>query len=160
MSEFLRFDALLKALLIATICCFSPSLFAEAREQKVWIKAMDGADGTQCRVTAYFKGEHDNCKGDDAKGRADCDKESGCVCTRQEKHITWEMDGKESFTVQFDQGDANPFIVDGSNECNMKSNKKGKLRCKVKGKDTPKGFYHYSVAVPHCEPARLKLRLY
>ena len=70
------------------------------------------------------------------------------------------MDGKESFTVQFDQGDANPFIQDGSNECNFKSNKKGKLRCKVKGKDTPKGFYRYSVAVPHCEPARLRLRLY
>jgi hypothetical protein len=70
------------------------------------------------------------------------------------------MEGKESFTIEFDEGDTNPFITKGESECNFKSNKKGKLRCRVKGKDVPKGQYSYTVAVPHCESAKLQIKIY
>ncbi|TGD72506.1 hypothetical protein E4634_13315 [Mangrovimicrobium sediminis] len=138
--------------------CFSAALRAETVEQKVWVKAVD-TDGS-CRVTAYFKGDHDNCSNHDAHGRDDCPKDTGCICTRQEKHVTWAMDGSESFSVMFDQGSENPFVEKGDNACSFSSNKKGKLRCRVKEKNTPKGIYHYSVHVNHCEPAKVKLKLY
>lgn len=158
MAQLLRSKTILSGLLVAFICCFSPLLLAEAKEQKVWIKATD--NGSQCEVSAYFKGDHDNCGNDNAKGRGDCAKDTGCVCTRQEKHITWQMDGTESFTVEFDEGDTNPFVTKGESECNFKSNKKGKLRCRVKGKNLPKDLYSYTVTVPHCESTRLKLKIY
>ena len=109
MINILRVNTVLRAVLVAAICSFSPSLLAQATEQKVWIKAVD--NGSQCEVSAYFKGDKDNCNNKKANGREDCAKDEGCVCTRQEKHITWQMDGKESFTIEFDEGDTNPFIT-------------------------------------------------
>ena len=153
-----RFNIVSLALLVVASFLFNQSALADAVEQKVWIKPVN--EGGQCTVTALFKGDKDNCKNKKAKGRDDCAKDEGCVCSRKEKHIAWQMDGSQSFKVVFDQGDKNPFVKDGSHECNFKSNKKGKLRCRVKGKDTPKGMYRYSVEVPNCESAKLQLKLY
>ena len=145
-------------LTIAALC--SPSGFAKAVEQKVRLQVVDPGDGAQCMVQAVFKGDHDNCKNKKAKGRDNCDKDTGCVCTRQEKHITWQMENKEPFTITFDQGSANPFVQKGSNECNFKNNKKGKLRCRVKGKDVPSALYSYAINVPNCQSAHAKLKIY
>ena len=145
-------------LTIAALC--SPAVFAETVEQKVRLKVVDPGDGAQCMVKAVFKGDHDNCKNDKAKGRDNCHKDTGCVCTRKEKHITWVMENKEPFTVTFDQGSANPFVQKGSHECNFKSNKKGKLRCRVKGKDVPSALYSYAINVPNCQSAHAKLKIY
>ncbi|MFV8819690.1 hypothetical protein [Haliea sp. E17] len=154
-----RCEALFKTLIAFVFVTFGSLSMAETVEQKVWIKPVVDANG-QCTTTAYFKGEQDNCSNHDAHGRADCPKDTGCVCTRQEKHITWEMDGDKPFTVAFDRGDDNPFVTNGSNECDFKGNKKGKLRCRVKEKDTPKGLYRYTVGVPDCKSAQVQLKLY
>jgi hypothetical protein len=147
-------------LLLAITLCLSPTLLAETVEQKVRLKVIDPGDGSQCQVKAVFKGDHDNCKNKNAKGRDDCSKDSGCVCTRQEKHITWEMENKEPFSIAFDQGSNNPFVQKGSHECKFKSNKKGKLRCRVKGKDVPKANYRYSINVKNCAPAHAQVKVY
>jgi hypothetical protein len=139
---------------------FSPLAHAEAREQKVWVQVTSPGDGGQCQVSAMFKGDHDNCKNDNAKGRDDCKKAEGCVCTRQEKHITWEAKNKEPFSIKFDQGSNNPFVQKGDSECNFKSNKKGKLRCRVKGKDVPRAIYHYSIHVENCQSAVAQIKIY
>jgi hypothetical protein len=141
-------------------CGFSAPLLAEAVEQTVRIEVSKPTDGSQCQVAAIFKGDHDNCSNDKAKGRADCSKESGCVCTRQEKHVTWQIDGKQSFAIAFDQGSANPFVTKGDSECNQKSNKKGKLRCRVKGKDVPRGDYKYTITVPECPAIQSHIKIY
>ena len=151
---------LLKFLPLLLAVSFSPLVQAEAREQKVWVQVTSPSDGGQCRVQAMFKGDHDNCKNDKAKGRDDCKKDQGCVCTRQEKHITWESKNKEHFSISFDQGSDNPFVQKGSNECNFKSNKKGKLRCRVKGKDVPSAHYRYSIHVENCQPAAAQIKIY
>jgi hypothetical protein len=139
---------------------FSPLAHAEAREQKVWVEVTSPGDGDQCQVSAIFRGDHDNCKNDNAKGRDDCKKDVGCVCTRQEKHITWESKNKEHFSIKFDQGSSNPFVQKGDSECNFKGNKKGKLRCRVKGKDVPKAAYRYSINVENCQPAVAQIKIY
>ena len=139
---------------------FSPLVQAEAREQKVRLEVISPGDGGQCQVKAVFKGDHDNCKNDEAKGRDNCHKDEGCVCTRQEKHITWEMKNKEPFSIKFDQGSSNPFVQKGDSECNFKSNKKGKLRCRVKGKDVPRAFYRYSVHVENCASTVAQIKIY
>jgi len=146
--------------LLAAAWVFSAPLHAEAVEQTVIIEVDKTGDGAQCKVNAVFKGDHDNCKNDNAKGRADCSKETGCVCTRQEKHVSWKVDGKQSFSIAFDRGSPNPFITKGDNECNLKSNKKGKLRCQVKGKDTPRGDYKYSITVPECPTIESHIKIY
>lgn len=143
----------------------SAAALAEAQEQRVWLQVVDPGGGKQCEVRAVFKGEHDNCKNDDAHGRADCSKESGCVCTRQEKKVQWSMDKgsdgkKEPFSIVFNQGSKNPFVEKGSNECNFKSNDEGNLRCRVKGNDVPKGIYRYSVEVSHCKPLVTQIKIY
>ena len=158
MSSLLRPFALIKTLALALIFCAGQAAFAEPVEQKVWIKPIH--ENGQCRVTAYFKGDQDNCSAHDAHGRGDCPKDTGCVCTRQEKHITWQMDGAESFALVFDQGSANPFVEKGDSDCKFQSNKKGKLRCRVKGKDTPRGMYAYTVQVPDCGSAHLKVKIF
>ncbi len=158
MTYLQRMAGLFSAVVLSFACFASASAVAETVEQKVWIKAVE--TGGSCAVTAYFKGDHDNCSNHDAHGRGDCSKDSGCICTRQAKHVTWQMDGDEDFSVVFDQGDPNPFVEKGDNDCKFASNKKGKLRCRVKEKDTPKGIYHYSVQVPHCGSAKLQLKLY
>ncbi len=139
---------------------FNPLAHAEAREQKVWVEVTSPGDGGQCQVSTRFKGDHDNCKNDNAKGRDDCRKDDGCVCTRQEKHITWESKNKEPFSIKFDQGSNNPFVQKGDSECNFKSNKKGKLRCRVKGKDVPKAIYRYSIHVENCQSAVAQIKIY
>jgi hypothetical protein len=131
---------------------------AEAREQTVRLST-SGAGGS-CTVQAVFRGDHDNCSNDRAGGRDDCASEKGCVCTRKEKHVSWDMAGRDAFEVHFDQGDKNPFVKYGSNECNFKSNDSGKLRCRVKGRDIPSGIYRYSVRVPHCQPLVTRLKIY
>lgn len=133
---------------------------AEAREQKVRIEVTKADDGSQCEVKAVFKGDHDNCKNDAANGRADCSKGVGCVCTRQEKHVAWQINDKQSFSIVFDQGSPNPFVMQGDRECNLKSNKKGKLRCRVKGKDVPRGDYKYSIHVPECPTVESHIKIY
>ena len=143
----------------------SAAALAEAQEQRVWLDVVDPGDGSQCEVRAVFKGDHDNCKNDAAKGRGDCSKETGCVCTRQEKKVQWSMSkgndkNKEPFSIVFNQGSDNPFVKKGSNECNFKSNKEGNLRCRVKGKDVPKGNYRYSVEVSHCKPLVTHIKVY
>jgi hypothetical protein len=148
----------LLALLVAVL--FSPLVLAEAREQKVRLQVTEAVDGGQCQVQAMFKGDHDNCKNDKAKGRNDCSKDSGCICTRQEKHVSWEMKGEHAFRIEFDQGSANPFVAKGDNECKFRSNKKGKLRCRVKGKDVPKGSYRYSIHTENCAPATARFKVY
>ncbi len=158
MSFCQRIVAPVKTLVLVLLCLASPALLAEPVEQKVWIKPIH--ENGQCRVTAYFKGDQDNCSAHDAHGRSDCPKDTGCVCTRQERHITWEMEGSDSFALVFDQGSANPFVEKGDSDCNFKSNKKGKLRCRVKGKDTPRGIYSYSVQVPNCETAKLQVKIF
>jgi hypothetical protein len=139
---------------------FSPLVQAETKEQKVWVEVTSPGDGGQCQVSAMFKGDHDNCKNDNAKGRDDCRKDEGCVCTRQEKHITWESKNKEPFSITFDQGSSNPFVQKGDSECNFKSNKKGTLRCRVKGKDVPKAIYRYSIHVENCKSAIAQIKIY
>jgi len=139
---------------------FSPLLQAEAREQKVWVKVTSPGDGGQCQVQVMFKGDHDNCKNDKAKGRDNCKKDQGCVCTRQEKHIKWESKNKEPFSIKFDQGSSNPFVQKGDSECKFKSNKKGKLRCRVKGKDVPSALYRYSIHVDDCASAVAQIKIY
>jgi hypothetical protein len=151
---------LTSALLISISCSFSPQLFAEAVEQTVRLSVTTPSDGSQCKVQAVFKGDHDNCDNDKAKGRADCTKDTGCVCSRQDKHVSWKMEGDQPFNIVFDQGSANPFVSKGQSECNLKSNKKGQLRCRVKGKDVPKGEYKYSVQVLSCTPARSAIKIY
>lgn len=145
--------------LLALGCSFSAPLLAETVEQKVRIEVSKPADG-QCQVQAVFKGDHDNCKNDKANGRADCTAASGCICTRQEKHVTWTVKDKQSFTIAFDQGSPNPFVTKGDSECNFKSNKKGKLRCRVKGKDVPSGDYKYSIQVPECPSITSHIKIY
>jgi len=148
-------------LLVLTISMgLSPMLQAETVEQKVRLNITNPGDSSQCQVHAVFKGDHDNCKNKGAKGRDDCSKDSGCVCTRQEKHITWEMENKEQFSIAFDQGSDNPFVQKGQSECKFKSNKKGKLRCRVKGKDVPKASYRYSISAPNCAPAHAQVKIY
>ena len=146
--------------ILAVCCSFSGQVLAEAVEQTVRIEVMKADDGSQCQVKAVFKGDHDNCKNDKAKGRADCSKDTGCVCTHQEKHVSWKIDGKQSFAIVFDQGTANPFVTDGDSECNFKSNKKGQLRCRVKGKDVPRGDYRYSIVVPECPSITSHIKVY
>lgn len=145
--------------LLALVCGLSTPLLAETVEQKVRIE-VSKIDGGDCLVQAVFKGDHDNCTNDNAKGRADCSKDTGCVCTRQEKHVSWQIDDKQSFSIVFDQGSPNPFVTKGSNECNFKSNKKGKLRCRVKGKDVPRGDYKYSIVVPECPAIVSHIKIY
>lgn len=144
---------------LALACGFSTPLLAETVEQKVRIE-VSKIDGGDCLVQAVFKGDHDNCENDNAKGRADCSKDTGCVCTRQEKHVSWQISDKQSFSIVFDQGSPNPFVTKGSNECNFKSNKKGKLRCRVKGKDVPRGDYKYSIVVPECPAIVSHIKIY
>lgn len=145
--------------LLAIASGFSTPLLAEAVEQKVRIE-VSKPDGGDCTVQAVFKGDHDNCKNDAAKGRADCSKDLGCVCTRQEKHVGWQIEDKQSFSIVFDQGSPNPFVTDGSHECSFKSNKKGKLRCRVKGKNVPRGDYKYSIVVPECPAIQSHIKIY
>lgn len=160
MSQLQNVKALVSASLLAIACGFSAPSMAEAVEQTVRIE-VEKADGSaQCKVQAIFKGDHDNCKNDKAKGRADCSKESGCVCTRQEKHVTWKIENKQSFAIVFDQGSPNPFVTKGKRECNFKSNKQGKLRCRVKGKDVPRGDYKYSITVPECPATVSHIKIY
>jgi hypothetical protein len=147
------------ALLLLCGSVFSSQLLAEAREQTVRIEVTK-PEGGQCEVKAVFKGDHDNCKNDAANGRADCSADTGCVCTRQEKHVRWMVNGKQSFAILFDQGSANPFVTKGDSECNFKSNKEGKLRCRVKGKDVPKGDYKYSIQVPECPTIQSHIKIY
>jgi hypothetical protein len=160
MSYITKTKLLLSAAALMISCGLSAPLLAETVEQTVKIEVTKPADGAQCKVQAVFKGDHDNCNNDGAKGRADCSKESGCVCTRQEKHITWQVDDKQSFAIVFDQGSSNPFVTKGDSECNFKSNKKGKLRCRVKGKDVPKGDYKYSIVVPECPSVQSHIKIY
>ena len=159
MATLQKIRALPVALLMALACSFSAPLLAETVEQKVRIE-VSKLDGGDCTVQAVFKGDHDNCKNDNAKGRADCSKDTGCVCTRQEKHVSWQIEDKQSFSIVFDQGSPNPFVTKGSNECNFKSNKKGKLRCRVKGKDVPRGDYKYSIVVPECPAIQSHIKIY
>jgi len=155
-----RTKALIATAILAMTCGFSAPLLAEAVEQTVRSEVMKADDGSQCQVQAVFKGDQDNCKNDNAKGREDCSKESGCVCTRQDKHVSWKMSEKQSFAIKFDQGSPNPFVTEGQSECNFKSNKKGQLRCRVKGKDVPKGDYKYSIEVPECPTIQSHIKIY
>ena len=159
MDFFKKVKVMTVALLLAITSGFSATVLAEAVEQKVRIE-VSKLEGGDCTVQAVFKGDHDNCTNDNAKGRADCSKDVGCVCTRQEKHVSWQIDGNQSFSIVFDQGSPNPFVTKGSNECNFKSNKKGKLRCRVKGKDVPKGDYKYSIVVPECPAIESHIKIY
>ena len=137
-----------------------PSALSETVEQKVRLQLVTPEGGTSCEVKAVFRGDKDNCANHDAHGRDNCLKETGCVCSRQEKHVSWEMEGGHKFGISFDQGDASPFVREGSSECTLSSNKKGKLRCRVKGKDTPKGIYRYSISSPGCTGTTTQLKLY
>lgn len=145
------------AFVLCLACGFSSQLQAAASEQTVRLSV---SKGEQCEVQAVFRGDQDNCSLDDARGRAKCTKDTGCVCTRQEKHVSWKMDGDHPFRIVFDQGDGNPFVANGQKECNFKSNKKGQLRCRVKGKDVPKGQYDYSIEVDGCKAARSRVEIY
>ena len=160
MQFFLNPKTFFSFLLVTVSLGLSPALLAETVEQKVRLKVTNPGDGSQCQVQAGFKGDHDNCKNKGAKGRDDCGKDSGCVCTRQEKHITWEMENKEPFSIAFDQGSDNPFVQKGDHQCKFKSNKKGKLRCRVKGKDVPKASYRYSINVENCAPVHTQVKIY
>jgi hypothetical protein len=155
-----RLQKTLTLVLSLILAGFAAPVHAEAVEQKVRLSVMDPGDGSQCVVQAEFRGEHDNCKNDKAHGRSDCPKEEGCVCARKEKHVAWQIEGKDRFSIQFDQGSENPFVKDGTHECNFKSNKEGKLRCRLRGKNVPKGHYRYSILVPHCEPAVAEIKVY
>lgn len=150
----------LSLLVLSFAVLFSPLAISEVKEQKVRLEVTSPSDGGQCQVKAVFKGDHDNCKNKKAKGRDDCHKDQGCVCTRKEKHITWEMKNKEKFTIKFDQGSSNPFVQNGDHECKFKSNNKGKLRCRVKGKDVPSAMYRYSIHVENCKPANAEIKVY
>ena len=163
------FRNLIKSLLscsLAALCLAgSAAALAEAKEQRVWLTVVDPGDGSQCEVRAVFKGDHDKCKNDAAKGRGDCSKETGCVCTRQEKKVQWSMDkggdkNKEPFSIAFNQGSDNPFVQKGDHECKFKSNKKGKLRCRVKGKDVPGAVYRYSIHVENCASTVAQVKIY
>jgi len=159
MSKIRQIRLFLSACTLLVTCGLSTPLLAEAVEQTVRIE-VSKPDGGQCTVQAVFKGDHDNCKTAGARGRADCRKAPGCICTRQEKHVTWQVDGKQSFAIVFDQGSPNPFVTKGDSECNFKSNKKGKLRCRVKGKDVPRGDYKYSIVVPECPATQSHIKIY
>ena len=160
MRFFVKPKTLFSLLALSVALILSPALRAETVEQKVRLKVVDPGNGAQCQVQAVFKGDHDNCKNKNAKGRDDCSKDNGCVCTRQDKHITWEMEDKKAFNIAFDQGSQNPFVQKGSSECNLKSNKKGKLRCRVKGKDVPRASYSYSINVPNCTSLHTRIKVY
>jgi hypothetical protein len=147
--------------LLPVLCClagFSQWAAAEAREQTVTLSTVDR--GSSCSVQAVFSGDHDNCTNDRAEGRSDCSRERGCVCTRKEKHVSWEIEGTDAFEVHFDQGDKNPFVKYGSNECDFRSNSEGTLRCRVKGRDIPPGIYRYSVRVEDCPPLVTRIKIY
>jgi hypothetical protein len=160
MSMLMRSKALLSAVLLGITLNFSPLLLAETVEQTIRLELVNPGDSASCQVKAVFKGDHDNCKNDNAGGRADCSKDTGCVCTRQEKHITWVMAGKTPFTVAFDQGGDNPFVTNGESACNFKGNKDGKLRCRVKGKNVPRGIYRYSITSQQCAAAKAEIKVY
>lgn len=160
MHSFLNSKSVRGLLLLAIAMITSPGLLAETVEQKVRLKVIDPGNGAQCQVQAVFKGDHDNCKNHDAHGRDDCKKDSGCVCSRQEKHVSWEIEGKHKFSISFDQGSDNPFVQKGDHECKFKSNDNGKLRCRIKGKDVPKGMYRYSIHSPNCDSTVAQIKLY
>ena len=148
---------------LAVLCVAgSASALGQAKEQRVWVDVTKPTDGSQCEVRASFKGDSDNCGNDAAMGRADCSKDEGCVCTRQEKKVQWSMEkgGKDSFSIAFNQGSQNPFVEKGSDECNFKSNKEGNLRCQVKGKDVTKGVYRYSIEAADCKPLVTQFKIY
>lgn len=143
----------------------SATALAEATEQRVWVDTVSPGNGAQCEVRAEFKGDQDNCKNDAAKGRSDCSKDQGCVCTRKEKKIQWSLakgndKSKGALSIAFNQGSDNPFVQKGSDECNFMSNKEGNLRCQVKGKDVPSGIYRYSIAVAGCKPLVAQIKIY
>ena len=151
---------------LAALCMAgSASALAEATEQRIWVDTVDPGNGAQCEVRAVFKGDHDNCSNDAAKGRGDCSKDQGCVCTRQEKKVQWSLakgneKSKGNLSIAFNQGSDNPFVQKGSNECNFKSNKEGNLRCRVKGKEVPKGIYRYTIEVADCKPLITQVKIY
>tara|TARA_R110000823_G_scaffold210224_10_gene340521 strand:- start:2531 stop:3022 length:492 start_codon:yes stop_codon:yes gene_type:complete len=145
--------------LLALSALSVPEVHAEAREQKVRLEVVR-PEGKQCYVQAAFKGDHDNCKNDKAEGRDDCKKKDGCVCSRTEKHLAWQMKGKEAYSLRFDQGSSNPFVDQGEHKCDLKSNDKGKLRCRLKGKGVPKGMYRYSINVEGCKAAQTEFKVY
>jgi len=156
---------ILNATFAALCMAGSQTALAEATEQRIWVDTVDPGNGAQCEVRAEFKGDQDNCSNDAAKGRSDCSKDQGCVCTRQEKKVQWSLakgndKSKGALSIAFNQGSDNPFVQKGSDECNFKSNKEGNLRCSVKGKDVPKGIYRYSIAVSNCKPLITQIKVY
>ncbi len=160
-----RLKVLFNAAVAAVWLLSSASASAEASEQRIWVDIVNPDNGAQCEVRAVFKGDQDNCSNDAAKGRGDCSKEQGCVCTRQEKKVQWSLakgneKGKGAFSIAFNQGTDNPFVQKGSNECNFKSNRDGNLRCRVKGKDVPKGIYRYAIEASGCKPLVTQLKIY
>ena len=155
----------LNATFAALFIAGSATALAEATEQRVWVDTVNPGNGAQCEVRAEFKGDQDNCKNDAAKGRSDCSKDQGCVCTRKEKKIQWSLakgndKSKGALSIAFNQGSDNPFVQKGSDECNFKSNKEGNLRCHVKGKDVPSGIYRYSIQVAGCKPLVTQIKIY
>jgi hypothetical protein len=150
----------------ATLCVAgSTTALAQATEQRIWVDTTDPGNGGQCEVRAEFKGDKDNCKNDAAKGRSDCGKDQGCVCTRKEKKVQWALakgndKSKGALSIAFNQGSDNPFVQKGSDECNFKSNKEGNLRCQVKGKDVSSGIYRYSIEVAGCKPLVTQIKIY
>jgi len=155
----------LNSALVALCLAGNASASAEATEQRIWVDLVNTGDGAQCEVRAVFKGDQDNCSNDAAKGRSDCSKEQGCICTRQEKKVQWSLKegnkkDKGAFSIAFNQGSDNPFVKKGDNECNFKSNKEGNLRCRVRGKDVPKGIYRYSIQAGDCKPLTTQIKIY
>ena len=148
--------SLISALLIAVACSFSSQLLAKAVEQTVHLSVITPVDGSQCRVGAAFEGYRDNCGDDQANGRSECTEDTGCVCTRQEEHVSWKIEGNLPFDILFDQGSKNPF----EGECELESGKAGEVRCRVKSKNVQRGEYTYSVHVLSCIPAISKIRIY
>jgi len=150
------------ALLVLAVCALvsTAATAKEAHGQQIQLQVVSPEGGGQCQVQATFKDDHDNCKSDKAGGRNDCAADAGCACIRKEKRLTWKMEDKKSFELRFGQGSANPFASDGDHKCNLKSNKEGKLRCRVKAKGVPDGIYRYSIHAMDCKPATAQIKVY
>ena len=84
----------------------------------------------------------DNCKQDDGK-RGECEDKKNCVCAKPDKHIIWKSADKLQYTVYFYDAKI-PF----KSNCSLDADRKGTLKCKIKGDAS--GSYDYGVKVAGC----------
>ena len=132
----ITFNILLAAMLSGAVAI---DAVADAPIKKHDQALMIKTDG-QCAVSVDLVSSEDNCAGSAFAGN--CGKNGkDCVCIRDKKFITWQIDNGARFELQFDG--TSPF----KGENPLKSGNNSKLKRKV---DAPEGDYIYNVVVEGC----------